>query len=179
MIEETYSEFVIKELGTDATFQAGVFSRGNVNPIIDDIYEFFVRISCEEAEIKDLKGDWGRAPGWTSLVALDVCADQFIEGYMSLKSASGYPLCRYAVYTNKFDKVSSITYQYVGPAGIRLTSNSFAAFKDNNLRSIRQSANTDMQNGYTVYRIVKENGVEKRGERLLKPIADNPLLRRE
>ena len=179
LIEETYSQFKVKELNKDAIFQAGVFCKSSESPMVDDISTFFTRLSCDEAGIDDLMGNWGRAPGWTSLVALDVCVDQFVEGYMTLRGYSGNPVCRYAVYTNKYDKDSSLVYQYVGPTGLRLTSNTFAAYKDANISSIRQSANKDMKNGFTVYRIVSENGVEKRGDQIKKPILDNPLLRRD
>lgn len=70
-------------------------------------------------------------------------------------------------HNNKFDTDSCLVYQYVSYPGLRATSNTVLSALQDNIESIRGSAVKDVQNGYNVFKIRVENGIEKQGERVL------------
>ena len=162
---ESHKSAKIKEAGSESCFQFGVYGRKSGIQSREDLLDFFNEAVCKESDISDIKGNWGTAKGWAALSALYICADSFVEGYRTTDKTGKSTFARYAVYTNRYDRDSSLVYQYLCNT-VRITNNTFASLKNQNILSIRQSARNDIANGFTVYKLKSENGVEKTGERV-------------
>ena len=179
LINDSYSQLKAQEVDRLSSFQAGIYQKSAETHDVKEIMSFFSRLALRASRIEDIKGNWGTADKWASLVALDECADALIEGYMSYAPRGGFPVARYGVYHNRYDYDSSLVYQYVRTRDVRVTNNTVLSALRENVDGVRKSANDDLGNGYTVYKIRYDNGVESRGEVVQKKLPVEHFYRRE
>ena len=169
MLAGSHKRIIAKELNKKSEFQAGVYSRVAPSRSVDEIFSDYVSAVGALSNIKDFASDWGTASEWAAELARHLCADQLMEGYYIVdKAGSKNPVGQFALYTNRYDKDSVLTYQRFAPENVRVMNNSFSKHKNNNLESIRRTIQQGKKNGWTIYRINRdENGKESFGSRVL------------